>query len=63
MYNNITRRRFLGNSLLAAKTACIGSAFLPEFLNAQEQSRPLYKSRYHIIDAHTHCPLFSPISL
>ena len=55
MYSNITRRRFLGDSLLAAKTACIGTALLPEFLNAQEQRGPLYKSRYHIVDAHTHC--------
>jgi amidohydrolase family protein len=54
MYD-ITRRRFMGDSLLAAKAACLGTAFLPEFLSAQEQLRPLYKSQYHIIDAHTHC--------
>ena len=45
----------MGDSLLAAKTACLGTAFLPEFLKAQEQLGPLYKSSYHIIDAQTHC--------
>ncbi len=53
--SDITRRRFLGDSLLAAKATWLGTAFLPEFVNAEEQSRPLYKSSYHVIDAHAHC--------
>jgi hypothetical protein len=53
--SDITRRRFLGDSLLAAKAAWLGTAFLPDFLKAEEQLGPLYKSSYHIIDAHAHC--------
>ena len=53
--SDITRRRFLGDSLLAAKATWLGTAFLPEFVNAEEQSRPLYKSSYYVIDAHAHC--------
>lgn len=53
--SDITRPRFIGDSLLAAKAAWLGTAFLPAFLKAQEQLGPLYKSSYHIINAHTHC--------